>query len=68
MPLVSSYTRLRVKCEGTRAETTTQVEAVSPLTPRKYNVLNGKFALDLRNVTEERNPVVKRDLPVLVLL
>jgi hypothetical protein len=35
----------------------------SPLTPRKYVVLNGNFVVDLRDVFQERNPGVKRELP-----
>ena len=43
---------------------------VSPLTPRKYMVLNGNFVFDfrdfdLRDVFQERNPGVKLELPVL---
>jgi hypothetical protein len=35
---------------------------VSPLTPREYIVLNG---IDLRDVFQECNPGVKREVPVL---
>jgi hypothetical protein len=37
----------------------------SPLTPRNYIVLNGNFVLDLRDVFQERNPGVKRELHVI---
>ena len=32
--------------------------------PRKYTVLNGNFVFDFRDVFQERNPGIKRDLPV----
>ena len=35
------------------------VEAVGPLTPRKYIVLNGNFVFDLRDGFQERNPGIK---------
>jgi hypothetical protein len=43
---------------------------VSP-TPRKYIVLNGNFVFDLhdfdlRNIIQECNPGIKRELPVLL--
>jgi hypothetical protein len=31
--------------------------------PKKYTVLSGNFVFDLRDVFQERNPGVKRDLP-----
>ena len=39
-------------------------EAVNSLTPRKYTVLNGNFLFNLREVFQERNPSIKRDLSV----
>jgi len=39
-------------------------EVVNPLTPIKYTVLNGNFVFDLRDVFQERNPGIKRDLSV----
>jgi hypothetical protein len=39
-------------------------EVVSPLTPRKYTVLNGSFVFDLHDVFQESIPGVKRDSPV----
>ena len=37
---------------------------VTPLNPRKFNVFNGNFGFDLRNVSQERKRGVKGDLPV----
>jgi len=47
-------------------------EAVNSLFPRKYTVLSGNFVFsvydfDLRDCFQERNPGIKRDLPVVIL-
>jgi len=36
----------------------------SPLTPRKYTVLNGDFVFSVHDIFQERNTGVKQDLPV----
>jgi hypothetical protein len=43
---------------------TTWDKVVNPLTPRKYNVLNGDFVFDLCDVFQEHTPGLKLDLPV----
>jgi len=45
---------------------TTEHVAVNLLTTMKHAVLNCNFVFDLRDVFQERNPSVKRDLAVLV--
>ena len=47
---------------------TTYYEAVNHLTPRIHTILNGHFVLVLRLVSQERNPGVKQDLPVCVIV
>jgi hypothetical protein len=37
-------------------------EVVNSLNPSKYPVLNGNFVFDLRDLFQERNPGIKRDL------
>jgi hypothetical protein len=36
--------------------------------PRKYSALNGSFVFDLRDVFQERNSGVQRDLPVYLFM
>jgi hypothetical protein len=43
---------------------TIQEEVVNTLTPKKYTILKGNFAFNLRDVFQKHNHGVKQDLPI----
>ena len=57
--IYSTYILYRSVCPLVVQSHTIQDEVLSPLTPRKYIVLNGNSVFDLRDVFQERNPRVR---------